>query len=305
MITPFTETGAVDYDAAARLVEWYVAQGVNGIFAVCGSSEMFDLSLTERVELAAHVNRVAAGRVPVIASGHVSPARADQLVELRAMAATGVAAVVLITSLIAAPGADDEVFWANLDGLVSELGRPAEAGDPGSPASPVPLGLYECPRPYKRLLSPQLLRRCAESGRFVFCKDTSCDVAAVTAKAAVLTGGGLRLYNANTATLLPTLRAGVTGYCGVMANFHPDLYGWLIGHPTHERADEVAQLLTMFALIERQRYPTNAKEHLRLEGVLTNTRCRTAAGSELSTAERLEVAQLRTAARRLAASLPA
>jgi 4-hydroxy-tetrahydrodipicolinate synthase len=36
------------------------------------------------------------------------------------------------------------------------------------------LGLYECPDPYKRVLSPALLSWAAQSNRFVFHKDTCC-----------------------------------------------------------------------------------------------------------------------------------
>ncbi|GJM75480.1 hypothetical protein HMSSN036_76960 [Paenibacillus macerans] len=72
MVTPFTAGGEIDYEAQARAVEWYIAHGVNGLFAVCQSSEMFHLSLEERVKLAAFIKEKAAGRVPVIASGHIS-----------------------------------------------------------------------------------------------------------------------------------------------------------------------------------------------------------------------------------------
>jgi 4-hydroxy-tetrahydrodipicolinate synthase len=291
MITPFTDDGQLDLVAVDRLVDHYVGQGVDGLFAVCGSSEMFDLSQDERVALATRVVQAAAGRVPVIASGHVSAPLQGQLDELQAMAGTGVDAVVLITSLLAEPTEPDAAVWPGLERLLGRL-------DPA-----MPLGLYECPRPYKRLLTPALLRRCADTGRFVFSKDTSCDADAVIAKHRAVAGGPPRVYNANTATLLPTVRAGVGGYCGVMANFHPRLYRWLLDHPRHDRAEEVAQLLTTFALIERQRYPANAKEHLRLEGVLAGTRCRT--GSALTPVERSEVAQLRAAAARLLDSLPA
>ena len=69
MLTPFTEENQVDYPALKELVEWYIKNGVDGLFAVCQSSEMFKLTLKERVTAAAKVKEYAAGRVPVIASG--------------------------------------------------------------------------------------------------------------------------------------------------------------------------------------------------------------------------------------------
>ena len=49
MLTPFTENNEVDYEALGKLIDWYIEKGVNGLFADCQSSEMFFLSLEERV----------------------------------------------------------------------------------------------------------------------------------------------------------------------------------------------------------------------------------------------------------------
>ena len=51
MLTPFDKDGAVDYPGLKALVDWYIAEGSAGLFAVCQSSEMFFLSLEERAEL--------------------------------------------------------------------------------------------------------------------------------------------------------------------------------------------------------------------------------------------------------------
>ena len=51
MITPYKADGSVDYETAEKWVDWYYAKGLTGIFAVCQSSEIFFLTLEERVEL--------------------------------------------------------------------------------------------------------------------------------------------------------------------------------------------------------------------------------------------------------------
>ena len=51
MITPYTAQGAVDIATAERYVDWYFENGLTGIFAICQSSEIFFLSLEERVAL--------------------------------------------------------------------------------------------------------------------------------------------------------------------------------------------------------------------------------------------------------------
>jgi hypothetical protein len=76
MVTPYTPDGHLDFDALAAQMEWYVAHGAHGVFAVCQSSEMFFLTLNERVALARRVVELARGRIGVIASGE-SPSAAE------------------------------------------------------------------------------------------------------------------------------------------------------------------------------------------------------------------------------------
>ena len=98
MLTPFTDNNEVDYESLEKLVDWYIENGVAGLFADCQSSEMFFLSLEERVKIASFVKERAAGRVPVVASGHISESLEDQAEELNAIAKTGVDAVIMITN---------------------------------------------------------------------------------------------------------------------------------------------------------------------------------------------------------------
>ena len=51
MITPYRADGSLDLDTARRYVDWYFENGLTGIFAVCQSSEIFYLSLEEKVAL--------------------------------------------------------------------------------------------------------------------------------------------------------------------------------------------------------------------------------------------------------------
>lgn len=256
MITPFTQENAIDYAGVEALVEWYDEKGMDGIFAVCQSSEMFYLSLRERVELARGVMKAAAGRLPVLVSGHVSESHQDQIQELCAMAELNPEAVVVVSNRLARAHEADDVWKSNAERILEAI--------PG-----VNFGIYECPYPYKRLMSPELLRWCAESGRFTFLKDTCCNIDLIRERAGAVEGTQLKLFNANSATLLDSLRAGYEGFSGVMLNFHPELYGWLCRH-WRALPDEAARLqhfATVASLIELQMYPVNAKYHMMLDGV--------------------------------------
>ena len=281
MLTPFDEKNRVDEEGLAALVEWYIRHGVSGLFAACQSSEIMKLSLEERVRIVEITRAAAAGRVPVVASGHISEAMDEQLNELNAIAETGVDAVILITNHLARADEDDGVWMRNMETLLGRL-------DPA-----LPLGMYECPQPYKRLLSLENIRRCAETGRFYFLKDTCCDIATIRARIEAIAGTPLRLYNANATTLLDSLRAGAAGYSGVMANIHPELYVWLTANADHPNADFVQSALTLGSLIERQLYPVNAKYHLSaIEGLPVTTHCRVQDDSLLTETFRDEVRQM-------------
>ncbi len=283
MLTPFTEDNKIDETALKKLVDWYIERGVDGLFAVCQSSEMFFLSFEERVRLTELVVKYAAGRVPVISSGQVSTDLSEQIREVEAVHQAGGAAVVLITNRFAEAEESDEVWFSNLTKLLDAL-------DPS-----IPLGFYECPYPYKRVLSPELLRRCAETGRFYLMKDTCCDARMLREKIEAIKGTPLRLYNANTATLLDSLQAGAAGYSGVMANFHPELYVWLCKHFAEEpeKAALLSDFLTVSSFIEHKPYPVNAKYNLQLMGIGNTLTTRTRPASDLDETNRSEVRQLK------------
>lgn len=255
MITPFAPDGGIDYDAVRRLLDYFIHSHCAGVFAVCKSSEMFELTLQERVELGRAVVAHAGGRLGVIVSGHVTDDPLAQAEELLAMAQVGAQALVLVTNRMGPADGGDAAWIGHAERLLSKL------------PSAIPLGLYECPYPYPRLMSEAMLRFCADSSRFFFLKDTCCDEALILRRLALLSDGPLRVFNANSATLLPTLRAGAAGFCGVMANFHAELYAWLCAHTDDARAPLVAAGLSHLSNMERHSYPLNAKYHGQYIGI--------------------------------------
>lgn len=287
MLSPFTKDNRPDEGALRELTEWYINNGSSGLFAVCQSSEMFFLSLEERVTYAKTVKAAAAGRVPVIASGHISDSFEDQVRELREMADTGIDALILITNRLAGKEESDEIWLSNLDRLLKEI------------PENVKLGFYECPYPYKRVLSKKVTEYCAKTGRFYFLKDTSCDMNSILGKLEVCRGTKLRLYNANTATLLESLRAGAAGYSGVMANMQCRLYAQLCSDYQNETMNDLSDILTICALIERQVYPVNAKYFLGLSGLSLTTVSRTRKDSELDETAKKEVHMLKRITQKL------
>ncbi len=202
MLTPFTPDNRIDWKGLERLVEWYIANGADTLFAVCQSSEMQKLSLAERVELSKKVVSLAAGRLPVISSGHISEGRDDQRAELVAMAETGIDALVLVSNRLDTSNAGTEAFRSSLDAILSWL------------PSDLALGLYECPAPYRRLLTDDEFKLCRDTGRFVTLKDVSCDLETVKRRVELSGDSGFAIVNANAAIAAAAMRAGSKGFSG-------------------------------------------------------------------------------------------
>jgi 4-hydroxy-tetrahydrodipicolinate synthase len=267
MLTPFTDGGEIDYDGLERLIEWYIERGADALFAVCQSSEMMYLSLAERAELGAFVVKKAAGRLPVVVSGHISDDPHGQLEELTAAVRTGADGVVLVSNHLDPKSRGTETFTENLKWLLGKL--PAD----------MPLGIYECPAPYRRLLSDDEIRFCADSGRFVLLKDVSCDLATVKRRVALTSGSPLAILNANAAIAWDAMKAGSRGFNGVFTNFHPDLYKWLYtsGRKHPELAEELSTFLVLAALSEAFGYPVLAKMYHQRIGTFASIKSRAVA----------------------------
>ena len=265
MITPYRESGEIDYAGLERLIEWYLANGSDALFAVCQSSEMQFLSVDERRELGKFVVKQAAGRVPVVVSGHISDDPFSQLKELTAAADTGADGIVLVTNHLDPKNRGSEPFLGNLKWLLDRLPKD------------IPLGLYECPAPYRRMLSDDELRFCVDSERFVLLKDVSCDLETVKRRVAMTAGTPFAILNANAAIAWDAMQAGSRGFNGVFTNFHPDLYKWLYTQGTQHPAlaQEVANFLVLAALAEPFGYPVLAKMYHQRIGTFASIKSRT------------------------------
>ena len=249
MLTPFDEYGNIDWDSQKRLIEWYLKQGCQSLFAVCQSSEMLQLDLNEREQLARFTVEVVDGRVPVIASGHVGETLAEQITELTQMVSTGIDCVVFVTNRLDPDHLGSEQLFKNVETLTKEL-----------PAN-VCFGLYECPVPFRRLLSDEEIIYFAEDPRFVVLKDVSCDLDTVRRRVELTKSANLVISNANATIAFEAMKAGASGFCGVFNNFHPDLYRWLQdeGEIHTELAIELSRFLVLSAVTEGMGYPKLAK----------------------------------------------
>lgn len=87
LVTPFNISGAIDYEALERLVEFHVSEGTHAIVAVGTTGESATLSHSEDRDVINATVDFVAGRIPVIAgAGSNATAEACQLTESATLA---------------------------------------------------------------------------------------------------------------------------------------------------------------------------------------------------------------------------
>lgn len=261
MLMTYTDNGGIDYDALTKLTEFYLAAGSVGLFANCLSSEMFHLTPRERIDATRHIVKTVNGRVPVVATGNFGDTVELQAEFVRRVHDTGVNAVILVSGLLAAKDDSEEVFEANTFRLMELTGN-------------TPLGFYECPVPYKRVLSASQLRKFLETKRLMYYKDTSLDIRQVCDKIAVARGFNFGLYDAYLGHAVDSLRAGAAGLSCIQGNFFPEVIVWLCHNYNNPDRKEDVALVQKFLIdnmdVMHVAYPSSAKYYLRKRGLGIN-----------------------------------
>jgi 4-hydroxy-tetrahydrodipicolinate synthase len=263
MLTPFKNNGDIDYDMLAQLTELYLQAGASGLFANCLSSEMFELEDEERLQAIRHIIKIVNGAVPVVATGTFGGPVTKQAEFVKKVHDTGTEAVIAITSLLANQNETDAVFNARVFDLFNLTGN-------------IPLGFYECPVPYKRLLSPQQLIDFVATGRVIYHKDTCLNIDVVKQK---LKAGNANpkfgLYDAYMGHAVNSLKAGSAGLSCIQGNFFPELIVWLCNNYADDALQTEVAMVQQFLIdnmeVMHNVYPTVAKYLLNKRGLKIST----------------------------------
>ena len=258
MLTPFNADLSLDLPCLETLTQFYLDTGAHGLFANCLSSEMYHLTPDERLQTVRTIINKANGQIPVIATGSFGTPLAPNLDFIKRLYDLGVQSVVINTNQFDNAGSTNERFIATLEKIIE--------GTPG-----IPLGLYECPTPYKKLLDHNTLKWLSQSQRFNYLKETSCDPDELILKIEATKDTPLGVYNAHTPTAWLGLKAGAKGISSIAANWYPELMAFFVAHydnPNKELTIEALhdKLSIMDSLIH-QFYPLSAKIFLQKRGL--------------------------------------
>lgn len=264
MVTPFNLKAGLDLDLVSILVEFYLAAGAKGLFANCLSSEMFSITEDERLMLTQHIVRQVNGRVPVVATGSFGLTIAEKAAFTRKIFDTGIDAAIMITGHFAKESDSDDVLLNHFDELFHLTPN-------------IPLGMYECPAPYKRIIGADTFKTLLAANRLVYHKDTSIEPAQVLAKLNVLKemDNQLEFYDAHTPNALFSVQSGAKGMSSISGNFYPEIMVWLVNNANNPalqaEVNWLQQELTKVDPLIHIAYPLSAKYFLQKRGIPIRT----------------------------------
>ena len=269
MITPFNLKAKVDLDALNSLIEFYMAAGVKGLFANCLSSEMFSISEDERLEITKYIVDRVKGRVPVVATGSFGLTIEDKADFTKKIYYTGIDAAIMVTGHFANVDDADDVLLRNFEKMFQLTGN-------------IPLGMYECPAPYKRIIPASLFKQLLDAGRLIYHKDTSIVQDHVKEKLDILKTIGnntLEFYDAHSPNAMFSLQHGAKGMSSISGNFYPEILVWMCNNANNpDKQEDVKWLQSEISRVDpliHQAYPMSAKYFLAKRGLPVRTISRT------------------------------
>ena len=202
LVTPFAG-GKVDFDALAKLVDWQIEQGVDGIVSVGTTGESATLDVDEHVAVIKATVVAARGRVPVIA-GAGANATSEALTLTKASEDAGADALLHVTPYYNRPS--QEGLFRHFEAIAR--------------ATKLPIILYNVPSRTACDLLTETAARLAAFDNIVGIKDATGNlvrggelVAKVGDRIAVLSG--------DDGTTFPLYAIGARGVISVVSNVAP------------------------------------------------------------------------------------
>jgi 4-hydroxy-tetrahydrodipicolinate synthase len=164
LVTPFRDDQMVDEAALGALVEWQVAEGIDGLVPVGSTGEAVTLTIGERERIVRITVERAAGRVPVIA-GAGSNDTAQAIQWSQALASAGATHLLHVSPMYNKPPQR---------GILAHFHAIADA-------SPVPIVVYNVPGRTGSNLLPETTLSLAEHENICAVKEASGDPAQIDA----------------------------------------------------------------------------------------------------------------------------
>jgi len=224
IVTPMTPDGDVDYEAFARLIDFHVDAGTNGLIVAGTTGESATLTKPEHVAVIRAAVELAAGRLPVIAgTGSNSTAQTvDLSVEVDGLAVDG---FLVVTPYYNKP---------TQEGLFRHFTTVADAVSK-------PVMLYNVPGRTAVDMIPETVGRLSDHANIFGIKEATGDLSRV-ASLRELCGDSFALYSGDDATAREFMLAGGQGVVSVTSNVVPAAMAAMCKAAIAGDADQAAAL---------------------------------------------------------------
>ena len=205
IVTPMTETGAVNYPKLEELIEYQIANGTDAII-ICGTTgESSTLTHEEHLEAIRFTAEKVAGRIPVVA-GTGSNCTETAVYLSQEAEKYGVDGVLLVSPYY---------NKATQKGLIAHFTKIANS-------IKIPVVLYNIQSRTGVNMTPETIAYLAKNvENIVAVKEASGNISQI-AKVAQLCGDSIDIYSGNDDQIVPILSLGGKGVISVLSNVAPN-----------------------------------------------------------------------------------
>lgn len=203
LVTPMTAAEELDLDRLGEIVEYLIANGVQGLAPLGSTGEYYALTGVERQAVVRATLEAAAGRVPVVVGANAGSTR-EVVAYARQAEALGADGVLLGAPYYSLPGAEELLEHFR---LVDE-------------ALGVPIMLYNYPGRMGVDMTPVLIERLAELPNVRYVKESTGDLTRV-GEILRRTGGRVGVFCGCDTLALESLGEGAVGWVGGVVNVLP------------------------------------------------------------------------------------
>ena len=204
LVTPFTESGEVNYDKLAELLEEQIAGGTDAIIACGTTGESATMNHEEHLDVIRFTCKVVNKRIPVIA-GTGSNCTREAIHLSKEAEKAGADGLLLVTPYY---------NKATQNGLIAHYTAIAESVN-------IPCLLYHVPTRTGLTMKPEtIVKLCRDVKNIVGVKEASGNFSAI-AEIMHLANGCVDLYSGNDDQIVPLLAMGGKGVISVLSNVAP------------------------------------------------------------------------------------
>ena len=258
LVTPFTQSGDVDFSALERLVNHVIDGGVNYLVALGTTGEIVTLTKSEKIAVLNKIKEVAGNRVPVVL-GHGGSNTRVLIETLNDYDLEGISAVLSVTPAYNKP---------TQAGLYEHYKAFLES-------SPLPVILYNVPGRTGVNMLPETTLKIANSfpGKVLAIKEASGDLAQMME---IINNApeGFDVISGDDGITLPLIASGGKGLISVVANAFPHEMSSVVNFSLEDRYTEARkahyELLNLIGLTFANGNPGGVKAMLNKIGIIEN-----------------------------------